>query len=38
MDSDLNLHVHGKLCPEVAPSSANDLVPRYFETGRFGYG
>ena len=32
MISDLNLYVRGKLCPEVAPSPANDLVPRYFET------
>ena len=33
MISDVNLHIRGKLCPEVAPSLANDLVPRYFETG-----
>ena len=32
MNPDLNSHVRGKLCPEVAPSPANDLVPRYFET------
>ena len=32
MNLDLNSHVRGKLCPEVAPSPANDLVPRYFET------
>ena len=33
MISDLNVYVRGKLCPEVAPSPANDLVLRYFETG-----
>ena len=32
----LNSHVRRKLCPEVAPSPANDLVPRYFETGHIG--
>ena len=36
MNRDLNLHVRGKLCPEVAASPANDLVPRYFETSPMG--
>ena len=36
MNLDLNSHVHGKLCPEVAPSPANDLAQSYFETSPMG--